>query len=135
MLRVLLCCTLLLGAPAVAADEPASAPDAAQHRAETAFEEFAADWMNKVRALEQEERSKPTVKAGATEPVFTYRGYGERYSTELRSTGYASAPFVGLLRYTEHVYSCQNMKAQQCSVASSVPVTELFRYRNGRWSY
>lgn len=134
MLRSLPLLTLLLAAsPALA--EPAAIPDAGQHRAERAFQEFASDWMQKVRALEEESRTRPTVKAGATDPVFTYRGYGDDYSVELRPTGHARAPYVGLLRYTEYVYSCASMQAQSCTVASTVPVTEIFRYKNGRWSY
>jgi hypothetical protein len=134
MPRILACCFLFFAA-SPAFGQPASIPDAEFGRAEGAFEEFAADWMQKVRAIEDQSRNKPTVKTGATDPLFTYRGYGDRYSTELRPTGLARAPYVGLLRYTEHVYSCQSVRAKACSIASTVPVTEIFRYRNDRWSY
>jgi hypothetical protein len=136
MLRSVLisiCVPLLLAAPAVA--DPAAIPQAADGRAERAFERFARDWMDKVHALEEQSRHKPTVKVGAQDPVYTYRGYGDDYSTELRPTGRPGAPYVGLLRYTEHVYSCESAEARHCSVASSVPVTEIFRFKNGRWSY
>lgn len=134
MLRtVVLCASLLLTAPALA--DPAAIPDAGDGVAERAFEQFARNWMDKVHALEEESRSKPAVKVGAQDPVYTYRGYGDDYSTELRPTGRPNAPYVGLLRYTEHVYSCESAQARSCSVASSVPVTEIFRFKNGRWSY
>ena len=134
MLRSLPLLTLLLAvSPAQA--EPAAIPDVGQRRAERAFQEFASEWMQKVRTLEEESRSRPAVKAGATDLLFTYRGYGDDYSIELQPTGHARTPYVGLLRYTEHVYSCASMRAQSCTVASTVPVTEIFRYRNGRWSY
>ncbi len=135
MCRHLLLALLLLAASAAGADSPAAIPDSGHRRAERAFEDFAADWMEKVRSLEQQARGNPSVGAGAVEPVFTYRGYGPDYSVELRPTGHARAPYVGLLRYTEHVYSCPTLQAQRCTVASSVPVTEIFRYKNGRWSY
>lgn len=134
LLRCLACCALLVAA-SPALGQPASVRDAGYGRAETAFEGFVADWMTKVRKMEKQARSKPTVEPGARDPVFTYRGYGDRYSIELRPTGQATAPYVGLLRYTEHIYSCKSVKAEACSVASTVPVTEIFRYRNGRWSY
>ena len=134
LLRCIAGCVLLIAA-SPALGQPASVSDAGYDRAETAFEGFVADWMKKVRTMEEQASTKPTVKPGASDPVFTYRGYGDRYSTELRPTGHASAPYVGLLRYTEHVYSCQSVKAEVCSVASTVPVTEIFRYRKGRWSY
>ncbi len=134
MLRSLPLLVLLLAvSPALA--EPAAIPDAGQRRAERAFQAFASDWMHKVHTLEEQSRSRPAVKVGAIDPVFTYRGYGDDYSIELRPTGHARAPYVGLLRYTEHVYSCASLQAQSCTVASTVPVTEIFRYRNGRWSY
>ena len=91
--------------------------------------------MQKVRSLEQKHRASPKVQGGATHPLITYRGYGDRYSVELRPTGHARAPYVGLLHYTELVYSCRTVEAESCQVASSVPVTEIFRFRNGRWSY
>ena len=135
MSRHLLLALLLLPAASAAADSPAAVPDSGHHRAERAFEAFAADWMKKVRALEEQARGNPSVGASARDPVFTYRGYGTDYSVELRPTGHARAPYVGLLRYTEHVYSCPTLRAEHCTVASTVPVTEIFRYKNGRWSY
>jgi hypothetical protein len=123
-----------LAGPALAGS-PAAIPDAGDTRARVSFQTFTADWMRKVRALEERHRANPTVKSGASEPLVTYRGYGEDYSVELRPTGHSQSPYVGLLRYTEHVYSCRNVEADRCSIASTVPVTEIFRYQNGRWTY
>ncbi|NNL66142.1 MAG: hypothetical protein HKP30_07870 [Myxococcales bacterium] len=125
---------LLAAAPALA-DAPAAIPDAAQTRAGVSFDAFAAKWMKKARGLEVENRSDPTVKPGTETPLVTYRGYSDDYHVELRPTGHPSAPYVGLLRYTELVYSCRTVAAKDCSVASSVPVTEIFRYQDGRWNY
>lgn len=137
MKRIACIIALLLLAGTALADQPpaAIAPDTGRVRAEVAFEDFAADWMAKVRALEQRHRTNPTIKQGASEPVLTYRGYGEGYTVELRPTGNVRAPYVGLLRYTEHVYSCREMEVDDCTIASSVPVTEIFRFQNGRWNY
>jgi hypothetical protein len=135
MLRFIVLSTLLLVATPALAGSPAAIPESGRHRAETSFEKFARQWMSKVHGLEQKHRSNPTVKPGESEPVVTYRGYGEDYSIELRPTGHASAPYVGLLRYTEHVYSCTNVEVKNCHIASTVPVTEIFRYQNNRWSY
>lgn len=130
----LIAALLLIAAPSLA-NPPAAIPDAGQRRAERSFDSFAAAWMEKVRALEERHRAKPTVKSGAERPLVTYRGYGEDYDVELRPTGHPGAPYVGLLRYTEHVYSCRDVEATSCSIASTVPVTEIFRYKDGRWSY
>ena len=91
--------------------------------------------MAKARSAEAQGRANPTVKPGAATPLITYRGYSDDYHLELRPTGHPSAPYVGLLRYTELVYSCRSADAKDCSIASSVPVTEIFRYQNGRWVY
>jgi hypothetical protein len=125
----------LVAAAAAMASPPAAIRPDAQNRAQAAFEQFAADWMTKVRALEAHNRANPQVQSGASEPVVTYRGYAEGYALELRPTGHAKAPWVGLLRYTELLYSCRSVAADDCSVASTVPVTEIFRYTNGRWAY
>jgi hypothetical protein len=130
-LSIVLC---LLAAPALA-EPPAAISTSGQDRAERAFQEFARGWMKKVHGLEARERAKPSVTQGPGAPVVTYRGYGDDYRTELRPTGHAVAPYVGLLHYEEHLYSCASMAAENCRVASRVPVTEIFRYQGGRWSY
>ena len=129
-LLLLVAVSTLLAAPAFA-DPPAALGDAGQARIESQFHEFAKQWMSRVQTLQ----AKPVAMAGASQPIFTYRGYGDDYSIELRPTSHAAAPYVGLLRYTENVYSCSSADAKDCRIASSVPVTEIFRYQDGRWSY
>ena len=128
---------LWLGAPASADGPPRANAGAAasRERAEAAFQDFARDFMARVRSQEQSERHKPRVAAGPGAAVFTYRGYGDDFRTELRPTGQAAAPYVGLLHYTERVYSCRDLAGDACTLASSVPVTEIFRYQRGRWVY
>ena len=60
--------------------------------------------------------------------------YADDFEIELRPTGYPRAPFVGLLRYTEQQVSCQTPN-RACGVTAATPVTEIFRYQNGRWVY
>jgi hypothetical protein len=123
-----------LGAPARAGDAPRASASQARAAA-AAFEDFARKFMAEVRRREEREKRRPRVAAGPESAVFTYRGYGGEFRTELRPTGQAAAPFVGLLHYTEHVYSCPDLKGGPCRVAASLPVTEIFRYRDGRWVY
>ena len=126
---------LWLGSPASAEAPPGAASDPGLARAEAAFEDFARDFMAQVRGQEQRERRKPRIAAGPGAAVFTYRGYGDDFRTELRATGQAASPYVGLLHYTEHVYSCRDLDGGSCTVASTVPVTEIFRYQRGKWAY
>lgn len=135
MLRSLTCAVALLVAAAANAQPPASASDGGQDRIRVSFEQFASDWMERARLREASNRNEPDVVTGPAAPVVTYRGYGDEYSLELRPTGHSVAPYVGLLRYTELVYSCTGMEASECSLASTLPVTEIFRYQRGSWSY
>jgi hypothetical protein len=128
------CALLLLPATALA-EGAAKIADAGRSRAEDQFHQFAKTWMANVQRLQTQDKNKPTVRPGAGGSQYTYRGYGEDYSIELRPTGHPSAPYVGLLRYTELMYSCPSPGAPNCTVSSRVPVTEIFRYENGRWSY
>jgi hypothetical protein len=125
---------LLLAVPAVA-DDVAAIPDSADERARTSFSEFARNWMAKMEANEAQNRQNPTVQPGPSENMITYRGFEEGFTVELRPTGHPSAPFVGILRYNEQVFSCNGVDASKCTVASSLPVTEIFRYQGGRWIY
>jgi len=125
---------LLLAAPALA-DDVASIPNSADERARNSFSEFARSWMAKMEATEAQNRQNPTVQPGPSENIVTYRGFDEGFTVELRPTGQPAAPFVGILRYNEQVYSCDAVDASKCTVASSLPVTEIFRYQGGRWIY
>jgi hypothetical protein len=137
--RLITICTvtvalLLMAAPTIA-DEVAAIPNSADERARTSFSDFARSWMAKMAENETRNRKNPTVQPGPSENTITYRGFGEDFTVELRPTGYPSAPFVGILRYSEQVYSCEGVSASKCSVISSLPVTEIFRYQGGRWIY
>jgi hypothetical protein len=125
---------LFMAAPALA-DDVAAIPDSADERARSSFSEFARSWMAKMAENEAESRKNPTVQPGASENMVTYRGFGEDFTVELRPTGHPAAPFVGILRYNEQVYNCNGVDASKCSVSSSLPVTEIFRYQGGRWIY
>ncbi len=125
---------LSMAAPAIA-DEVAAIPDSADERIRTSFADFARSWMARMHENEVQNRKNPTVQPGPSENLVTYRGFGDDFTVELRPTGHPSAPFVGILRYNEEVYSCNGVDASNCSVASSLPVTEIFRYQGGRWVY
>jgi hypothetical protein len=125
---------LLMVAPTIAG-EVAAIPNSVDERARTSFSDFARSWMAKMAKNEAQSRKNPTVQPGPSENIITYRGFGEDFTVELRPTGHPSAPFVGILRYNEQVYSCNGVDASKCSVVSSLPVTEIFRYQGGRWIY
>jgi hypothetical protein len=122
-------CLLLAGVARADGAAPA-APGA--ERAQTGFQDFARQWMSKLRGLEER---RPRVAAGPGSLVFTYRGYADEFRTEVQATGERGTPWVGLLHYTERTYTCPSLEARECTVAAIQPVTEIFRMRGGRWSY
>lgn len=135
MNRALLVGIAVLAATSALAGPPAAIPDPGRERVEKSFQQFARDWMARAHALEAKQRANPTVRPGTDRPVFTYRGFADDYEVELRPTGQSRSPYVGLLRYTEQVYTCPTASAEGCEIASSVPVTEIFRFQDGRWTY
>jgi len=132
------CITLafaLIGAaaPALADDTAPAAIAPPVDPAKASFMKFARSWMDKVQRIAAEQ--KPTVQPGAANAVVTYRDYGDDFTVELRPTGHATAPYVGILRYSEQIYSCKHIAANDCTLSSQIPVTEIFRYQGGRWVY
>ncbi len=107
-------------------------------RAGESFDQFARTWMDSVHelgvpaspAIEIDDRNAPRGSG-----VVTIRKYGDEFTTELRATGRDGAEYVGILHYSESVYNCRQNNIENCSEPSTVPVTEIFRYADGRWIY
>jgi len=113
--------TLLL-APASFAGPPAALAEG-HDSAAASFDRFADSWMERMRTN------------GQTRKGTAYTGYGANVQRELRATGSPRAPWVGILHYDEHVYQCSNPSRTSCGVTRTTPVTEIFRFQNGRWVY
>lgn len=117
----------------VAANPPAAIAPHSTSPADLNFDDFAKDWMKKLHDLERKSRGAPgRSKTGSS---VSYRGYSSEFSTELKPTGRPEIPYVGILQYSERVYRCTDATLERCSIASVVPVTEIFRFQNGRWVY
>jgi hypothetical protein len=125
----------LASAAAAEGKTPAAIPPADQAGASAALEAFASQWMDRMERVEDDNRRKPTVVRGAATPDISYRGYTNDFRIEIRPTGYPAAPFVGLIRYGEQLFKCSDPGATRCGVAHTTPVTEIFRFQNGRWVY
>ncbi len=129
---------VLLASAAWAGPPAALAPrDAGRERALRSFERFAQSWMEKMERAEANNRSqaRPRRRGRGRGWELRYRGYGGTLKTRLRPTGYAPAPYVGVLEYAEQLMVCEAAPRGRCRVADSAPVTEIFRYQNGRWVY
>jgi hypothetical protein len=107
----------------------------AERKAAASLDVFASQWMRKMERVEDDNRRKPQVVRNARSTEVTYRGYTNDFKVELRPTGVPGAPFVGLIRYGEQLFSCSDPGATRCGVSHTTPVTEIFRFQNGRWIY
>jgi hypothetical protein len=107
---------------AEASEVPAELDEATR----ASFDEFASVWMDRLHQTGA--GSLQHAATGASSRVF-----GPEFRTELRATGDSEAPYLGLLRYVEHSYSCSSSSAPRCRVSHSTPILEIFHFRNGRW--
>jgi hypothetical protein len=131
-----LCVTVALALACASGQALADGPAAvapADEPAKASFMKFAQSWMDRVQRIAAEQ--KPTVRPGTANTIVTYRSYADDFAVELRPTGHAAAPYVGILRYREQVISCSDIAANDCALSSQTPVTEIFRYQDGRWVY
>lgn len=129
---------LVLGAmlypAAVSAGPPAAiATRDGSERASQSFRAFAEGWMKQLNRGEARTTTELGV-ASKNAPV-RFRLYGDDYQVELRATGSTRAPWVGILRYSEAVYRCTDADASRCRLADRRPVSEVFRFQNGKWVY
>jgi len=133
----LLLLALCVPLAAAQAGPPASIdPDAGSSAAvKASFDAFARDWVARAQARGERERANPRLTPGARELIATYREVGGDFETELQPTGRPDSPYVGVLRYSEQVMACADLHASACHPVSTVPVTEVFRFREGRWVY
>lgn len=109
-----------------------------QAGARDSFDEFARSWMDSVNELGVPAHPATMIDGSSTrsgDGVVTIRKYGNEFTTELRETGSDGAEYVGILHYNESVYNCQESNIENCSEPSTAPVTEIFRYDDGRWIY
>jgi hypothetical protein len=136
-LRLLTIVVCLLLSPSLSlAGPPAAIPEDDSHqRTLRSFKSFASDWMGKMERVETHNRTSPQVRPQGARNLITYKGYGSDFKIEIKHTGYARAPFVGVLRYSEQLFTCVDERATRCRVASTTPVTEIFRFQDGRWVY
>lgn len=117
---------------------PAAPARADEPREVRSFQLFATDWMRKIAAdaaqqRAEQERSRPAAKPSKS--GVTYRTVSTDFSTRLKETHNAAAPFVGILTYMENTYRCEGAAPGDCRLVQSQPVTEIFPFKDGRWQY
>jgi hypothetical protein len=102
---------------------------------ESSFRGFAKSWMDEALARAARNQVRPRAQERTGRLTFLYRAVADDYDVALEPTGNPQSPYVGVLRYTEQTYTCRDARGAECTLASSQPVSEVFRFRSGRWSY
>ena len=106
--------------------------------ADESFDQFARFWMDSVQELGVPAHPAimiDDVSLHDRNGVVTIRRYANEFTTELRKTSRDGAEYVGILHYNESIFNCREDDTENCSEPSTVPVTEIFRYDEGRWIY
>lgn len=119
--------------------QPAAAL-ANKDKAQGAFTSFAEKWMANLENVTKQNRSKANVRQEGNHYYVEYVAYGPDWTAEIKETGEPSAPYVGFIKYPEKVMMKEGQsaaEASQCAetVSTQVPVTEIFRYSQGKWQY
>ena len=122
---------------ALAVSSAARAEEESPQLVEQIFVKFAQDWLGDLAREAPRGGGVRFLAPGAPgQPEqFTYRDYGEDFAVQMRQTGDAESPFVGILSYTENVYVCRGPTRDDCELVESSPITEIFPFRNGSWQY
>ena len=118
--------------------EAGSAPPAKRSVTGTAlktFGDFARSWMADMEKHEATNKRAPEIKYYGGRSYATYKGYAPEFEVEVHATGSPDSPYVGVLKYQEQTFTCNDETTRRCSVAGTVPVTEFFGFRKGRWAY
>jgi hypothetical protein len=100
--------------------KPTSGGDAA---IVASFEKFSREWIGKMKTI------------AAARFAVDRKRLREAYEMELRATGSALAPWVGVLSYCELTLQCAGAAEESCKPARSTVVKEMFRFQAGQWVY
>jgi hypothetical protein len=132
-----LAASLSLASPARAGENgeppPAEAQEFDLERATSSFRSFATSWM--AQLVRDADGQRNRFLSSKPRERLTYRRYTDSFETHLRETGRAGTPYVGILTYVEHVYSCTGEKLSSCRLLDSAAIEELFPFTNGGWRY
>ena len=121
---------LLLTLPAVAADSVGQ-------QVTSEFQNFCRLWLHK----KNDGPGMPVTCTGIPGSyVAQYCQPSKRFSCEVIPTGKSAAPYVGKLCYRAETYVCtagtrEGARQGPYHQAKGYPVTEIFLYQNGVWTY
>ncbi len=121
---ILACIAMGVVSPRASADPAAVAPGGDD--AKRSFARFTQKWLDHIPERMHDASPSPGIQ---------YYSAAPGAKLEVRPTGHAVRPFVGILRYKERLHSCPGQRRSNCAVERVTNVTEIFSLENGRWKY
>ncbi|SFM89562.1 hypothetical protein [Thermodesulforhabdus norvegica] len=106
--------------------------------AQTGFDAFCREWLHKLktrgcyspeRPCELQDKSDPEVK------ITGYSSIEKVTSMVVKKTLVPESPYVGILKYSVINYCLEEGNTDQFKPCGYQNVTEIFSYRNGKWTY
>lgn len=104
----------------------------------TGFDSFCKEWLRTLRAQGCYSPDRPCRTYDSSNPGVTATCYSqveEITSMIVKKTPVSQSPYVGILKYSVVKYCSDEKKTNQFKPCGRQSVTEIFSYRNGKWTY
>lgn len=104
------------------------------------FEKFVNTWMTKLDRIGKNNIRTLNITPGDQGFVSRYVCYGPKCEFSIKETGSPETPFIGILHYQEKHFLKKGKTRQKTfqspgMLTKKIPVTEIFRFTQGKWVY
>jgi hypothetical protein len=104
------------------------------------FEQFVNAWMAKLDRIGEMNIRAPDITPSDQGFVGRYVCYGPECEFSIKETGSPETPFIGVLHYWEKHFLKKGETWQKTiqspgMLTDKIPVTEIFRFTQGKWVY
>jgi len=116
-------------------------PEFTEDAALASFDIFTIEWMKKLSRAEEFRRTQDVKVSESPEGFLAeYIGYFPHRYIIVKKTDSKDTPFVGILTYYEKTMRCTGKTKEEAlqgpfQPASSLQVSEIFRFTKGKWEY
>ena len=110
------------------------------NEAEESFQEFNRKWMDGLYTREEKNKKNLTCKKVKDYYCAEYTGYSRTYSSTIKKIDSKETPYIGMLNYHEKKFESRADTFEKAlsgpfNPVYEYPVTEIFSFTNGEWTY